>query len=84
MHFWNHEGQFRVIKTGIRLGRQEADNKMVVIYCALHSMLLEVNCLGRGYENGVSHIWEGKVDLHDENDHFPDATTRQLLTPFER
>lgn len=79
------KGRFRVLKTGIRLGRQEAGDKIFLTCCALHNMLLEVDGLDRGWENGASSIWEGNLGLHDMNDvndHLPEGI-RRLFTPSE-
>jgi hypothetical protein len=48
-------------------------------------MILEVDGLDRGWENGASSIWEGNLGLHDVNDvndHLPEGI-RRLFTPTE-
>jgi hypothetical protein len=48
-------------------------------------MLLEVDGLDRGWENGALSIWEGNLGLHDVNDvndNLPEAI-RRLLTPMD-
>ena len=77
------KGRFRVLKTGIRLGRQESGDRMFMTCCALHNWLLEVDGLDQRWENGVASIWEGNLGLHDINDvmeHLP-VPMRRLLSP---
>ena len=46
------KGRFRISKTGIRLHGVEAVNKIWKTCCALHNMLLDVDGLEEGWEEG--------------------------------
>ena len=55
------KGQFRILKTGIRLhGVNNADNIWLTC-CALHNMLLDID--------GLLVEWEGEIGLFDANEH---------------
>jgi hypothetical protein len=77
------KGQFRILKTGIRLHGQESANKRFLTYCALHNWLLHVDGLDVRWEDGVQSDWEGPMGEHSMSnglDRLPDAITR-LLSP---
>jgi DDE superfamily endonuclease len=52
------KGRFRILKTGIRLHRVEATDKIWMTCCALHNYLLDVDGLNEGWESGVPSYWE--------------------------
>ena len=77
------KGRFRVLKTGIRLHGQNAGDKIFLTCCALHNMLLEVDGLSEGWEDGTPSEWNGELgrhELHDVLGNVPDAITR-LMSP---
>lgn len=77
------KGRFRILKTGIRLGGQQAGDRIFLTCCALHNWLLEVDGLDKGWEEGVASMWEGNLGLHDASDvqdHLPVPLQRMLST----
>jgi hypothetical protein len=76
------KGQFRILKTGIRLHGQRPADKIFRTCCALHNWLLNVDGLNKEWENGV---WEGELgrhDFRDANRHIPHPIC-QLLSLSE-
>ena len=72
-----------MLKTGIRLGGQQAGDRIFLTCCALHNWLLEVDGLDKGWEEGVASMWEGNLGLHDASDvqdHLPVPLQRMLST----
>ncbi len=43
-------------------------NRIFLTCCALHNWLLEVDSLGKGWENGVACMWEGNLCVHNAGD----------------
>jgi hypothetical protein len=77
------KGRFRILKTGICLGGQQAGDRIFLTCCALHNMLLEVDGLDKGWEEGVASMWEGNLGLHDASDvmdHLP-VPIQRMLSP---
>ena len=77
------KGRFRVLKTGIRLGGQQAGDWTFLTCWALHNWLLEVDGLDKGWEEGVASMWEGNLGLHDASDvhdHLP-VPLQRMLSP---
>ncbi len=77
------KGRFRILKTGIRLGGQQAGDRIFLICCALHNWLLEVDGLDKGWEEVVASMWEGNLGLHDASDvqdHLP-VPLQRMLSP---
>jgi hypothetical protein len=71
------KGRFRILKTGVRTHGVEACDKIWRTCCALHNMLLEIDGLEEGWENGVSSSWEGELGQHDASV----SALARLLTP---
>ena len=77
------KGRFRILKTGIRLGGQQASDRIFLTCCALHNWLLEVDGLDKGWEEGVASMWQGNLGLHDASDvqdHLP-VPLQRMLSP---
>ena len=71
------KGRWRILKYGLRLhSLMNADNVWKTC-CALHNMLLEVDGLAAGWENGVQSEWETEMD---ESQDLPFAL-RRLIKP---
>lgn len=54
--------------------------------CALHNMLIEADGLDEKWDEHVPSMWEGMLgchDLHDIEEHFPDAIARPM-SPIEK
>jgi hypothetical protein len=70
------KSRWRILKTGIRLHNTEAADNVWLTCCALHNMLLNVDGLSQGWENGVPLYWvtdrNGDLDVDD----MPDAIRR--------
>jgi hypothetical protein len=73
------KGRWRVLKTGIRVHNTEAADNMWLTCCALHNMLLDVDGLSAGWQNGVPSHWELAGGNFDQND-IPESI-RRLLSP---
>ncbi len=77
------KGRFRVLKTGIRLHKIEAVDKIWLTCCALHNLLLEADGLDEGRENGVPSDWVGELGEHSPEDirrHVPAALLQLNLS----
>jgi hypothetical protein len=70
------KSRWRILKTGIRLHNTEAADNVWLTCCALHNMLLNVDGLSQGWENGVPSFWttdrNGDLDVDD----IPEAIRR--------
>lgn len=70
------KSRWRILKTGIRLHNTEAADNVWLTCCALHNMLLDVDGLSQGWENGVPSFWttdrNGDLDVDD----IPEAIRR--------
>ena len=71
------KGRWRCLKCGLRLHSLMKSDNIWKTCCALHNMLLEVDGLADGWENGVQSEWETEVD--DTQD-LPFAS-RRLIRP---
>ncbi len=62
------KSRWRILKTGIRLHSTKAADVWLTC-CALHNMLLEVDGLSKGWENGIPSFWtsdrNGDLDFED-------------------
>jgi DDE superfamily endonuclease len=79
------KSRFRILKTGIRLHRQEAADKIFLTCCALHNWLLDVDGLDPDWREGAPSEWEtalGNHSLQDVQTNLPPAVVR-LLSPAE-
>jgi hypothetical protein len=74
------KSRFRILKTGIRLHRQEAADKIFLTCCAIHNWLLDVDGLDPDWREGVQSDWE--TATVQENRPPPPAVIR-LLSPAE-
>jgi Plant transposon protein len=73
------KGRWRVLKSGIRVHKNEVVDNIWLTCCALHNMLLDVDGLSKAWKNGVRSHWElesGKFG----NDDIPFAI-RRLVNP---
>lgn len=63
------KSRWRILKTGIRLHSTEAADNVWLTCCALHNMLLKVEGLRKGLENGIPSFWmsdrNGDLDFED-------------------
>ena len=75
------KGRWRVLKTGIRMHNTEIADNIWMTCCALHNMLLDVDGLSVGWNNGVPSQWELDAGKFDESD-LPDSI-RRLINPNE-
>jgi hypothetical protein len=73
------KGRWRVLKSGIRLHNTEVADNMWLTCCALHNLLLDVDGLSVGWQNGVPSRWELSSGQFDD-DEIPDAI-RRLVSP---
>ena len=73
------KGRWRVLKSGIRVHNTEAVDNIWLTCCALHNLLLEVDGLSVGWQNGVPSHWELGSGQFDHDD-VPEAI-RRLLSP---
>jgi hypothetical protein len=73
------KGRWRVLKSGIRVHNTEAADNMWLTCCAMHIMLLDVDGLSVGWQNGVPSHWELQSGQFQENE-IPDAI-RRLVSP---
>lgn len=73
------KGRWRVLKTGIRMHNTEVADNIWLTCCALHNMLLDVDGLSTGWNNGVPSDWELDSGDFDESD-LPDSI-RRLIDP---
>jgi hypothetical protein len=62
------KGRFRILKTGIRLQKIEAVDKIWLTCCALHNLLLESDGLDENWESGVPSDWAGELGEHSPED----------------
>ena len=62
------KGQWRILKTGIRLHGVSKPDKVWLTCCALHIWLLEVDGLEDHWENGIATDWEGELPWHAAQD----------------
>ena len=83
------KGHWRVLKSGIRVPNTEAADNMWLTCCAMHNMLLNVDGLRVGWQNGLpSHGESQSGQFHD--DYSPDAirwmfSTEQVIrTNYDR
>jgi hypothetical protein len=73
------KSRFRILKTGIRLHKQEAADKIFLTCCAIHNWLLDVDGLDKQWEDGVPSDWEGQLGCHDLTD-----TVQYIPDPLRR
>ena len=73
------KGRWRVLKSGIRVHNTVAADNIWLTCCALHNLLLDVDGLSVGWENGVPSHWEGERGQF-EDDEIPEAI-RRLISP---
>lgn len=59
------KGRWRILKTGIRQHTKEDVDNIWFTCCALHNMLLDVDGLGKSWENGVAGYYDGQGGYHD-------------------
>ena len=71
------KGRWRCLKYGLRMHSLFQSDAMWKTCCALHNMLLEVDGLADGWENGVASEWEMEADCTQD---LPFAL-RRLITP---
>ena len=71
------KGRWRCLKYGLRMHSLFQSDAMWKTCCALHNMLLEVDGLADGWENGVASEWEMEADSTQD---LPFAL-RRLITP---
>ena len=74
------KSRWRILKTGIRLHNTEVADQVWLTCCALHNLLLEVDGLSEGWQDGVPSYWQtdGNGDLELED--IPPAIQRLLAT----
>jgi hypothetical protein len=65
-------GQWRVLKSGIQVHNTEAADNTWLTCCAIHNMLLDVDSLSLGRQNGLPSHWDLQSGQFQEND-IPDA-----------
>jgi hypothetical protein len=73
------KGRWRVLKSGIRVHNTESADNMWLTCCAMHNMLLDVDGLSVGWQNGVPSHWELQSGQFQDDD-IPDAIRRLLST----
>jgi hypothetical protein len=73
------KGCWRILKTGIRLHNTEIVDNIWMTCCALHNMLLDVDGLSAGWQNGVPSRWESESGQFDDID-VPESI-RKLIDP---
>jgi hypothetical protein len=73
------KGRWRVLKTGIRMHNTEVADNIWLTCCALHNMLLDVDGLSTGWNNGIPSDWELDSSDFEESD-LPDSI-RRLIDP---
>ncbi|KAI2511361.1 Plant transposon protein [Fragilaria crotonensis] len=73
------KGRWRILKTGIRLHNTEIVDNIWMTCCALHNMLLDVDGLSAGWQNGVPSQWELESGQFDDID--VPASIRKLIDP---
>jgi len=73
------KGRWRILKTGIRLHNTEVADRIWLTCCALHNLLLDVDGLSSGWQNGIRSHWEG-ASGEFETDEIPDSI-RRLIHP---
>ena len=73
------KGRWRVLKSGIRVHNTEAADNIWLTCCASHNLLINVDGLSIGWENGVPSHWEGSRGEF-QNDEIPEAI-RRLISP---
>ena len=56
------KGRWRILKYGIRLLGMKRCDGVWLTCCALHNLLLEIDGLAEGWENGVQSHWEMEPD----------------------
>ena len=56
--FGIQKGRFSILRTGIKLQNFEQVDQVWLTCCALHNMLLFVDGLDEGWENGNLTYWE--------------------------
>ncbi|KAI2511437.1 Plant transposon protein [Fragilaria crotonensis] len=77
------KNRWRILKTGIRLHNTEIADNIWLTCCALHNMLvLNVDGLNRGWQNGVPSYWEVNGNGNLEVSDLPRAI-RRLNSPPE-
>ena len=62
------KGRWRILKTGIRLHNTAAADNVWLTCCALHNLLLDVDGLSNGWQNGIPSHWEstgGQFEVRD-------------------
>ena len=62
------KGRWRILKTGIRVEQLDVADDIWCTCCALHNMLLNVDCLDQKWNKGVRSDYEGALGLHENND----------------
>ena len=72
------KGRFRILKAGIRLHGVDNADKIWFTCCAIHNMLLDIDCITRDWNNA-----NGLFDFDEESERLPYALQR-LANPSER
>ena len=60
------KGRFRILRYGVCVWGVEKTDQLWMTCCALHNMLLEVDGLAKGWENGVKSDWEVQDDIESD------------------
>ena len=71
--------RFQILKTGIRLHRVEATDKIWLMCCTLHNLLLEPDRLHEEWQSGIPSEWQRELVFHNTGDlvsHSPFALQR--------
>ena len=75
------KGRFRILKSGIRTHGVETCDKIWHTCCALHNLLLEVDGLEEGWEEGIPSSYQGEMGLHDVGLSETNLAVSRLFTP---
>jgi hypothetical protein len=76
------KNRWRILKTGIRMHNTKVADNVWLMCCALHNMLLNVDGLSVGWQNGVPSYWQVKENGQFELSDMPRAI-RRLISPSE-
>jgi hypothetical protein len=75
------KGRFRILKSGVRLHGVDATDKIWLTCCALHNMLLEVDGMEEGWDDGALSPWE--TELGNHNPHDRNFALHRLMNPAD-